>query len=404
VPEPRKPRLLVLNQYYWPGVEATAQLLTELCEALAEAAEVKVVTGVLHGHEDEPRRVVHQGVEIVRVPSTSFERSKFFARASNYVTYLTNAFVRGIRGPRPDVVICMTDPPIVADVALLVARRYRTPLVVISQDVFPEIAVQLKRLENPALMSLLRVLVRIYLRRADRLVAIGETMRKRLEEKGAPPDRVRVIPNWVDTKRLAPLGKDNDWARGMGFTDKFVVMHSGNVGHAQDLDSLVRAATFLRDLDDLVVAIIGTGARHAELVALAQLLEVDRVAFLYYQSRHVLPQSLSAADVHVVGLAPGLAGYVVPSRLYGILAVARPVIVAADDDSETAQVVQQIGCGIVVPPGRPELLARAIRDTHDGRYDLERMGRLGREWVTAEADRNVAVGRYRELLLELADI
>jgi colanic acid biosynthesis glycosyl transferase WcaI len=404
VPEPRQPRLLVLNQYYWPGVEATAQLLTELCEALAETAEVKVVTGVLHGHEDEPRRVVHKGVEIVRVPSTSFERSKFFARASNYVTYLTNAFVRGIRGPRPDVVLCMTDPPIVADIALLVARRYRTPLVVISQDVFPEIAVQLKRLENPALMSLLRVLVRIYLRRADRLVAIGETMRKRLEEKGAPPDRVRVIPNWVDTKRLAPLEKDNDWARGMGFTDKFVVMHSGNVGHAQDLDSLVRAATFLRDLDDLVVAIIGTGARHAELVALAQLLEVDRVAFLYYQSRHVLPQSLSAADVHVVGLASGLAGYVVPSRLYGILAVARPVIVAADDDSETAQVVQQIGCGIVVPPGRPELLARAIRDAHDGRYDLERMGRLGREWVTAEADRDVAVGRYRELLLELADI
>lgn len=402
MPETRRQRLLVLNQYYWPGVEATAQLLTELCEALAKEAEVKVVTGVLHGHEDEPRRTVHNGVQIVRVPSTSFERSKIFARASNYVSYLTNALVYGMRGRRPDVVLCMTDPPIVADIALVVARRYRAPLVVISQDVFPEIAVQLKRLENPALMSLLRVLVRIYLRRADRLVAIGDTMRKRLEEKGAPPERVRVIPNWVDTKRLAPLDKDNHWSRGMGFAGRFVVMHSGNVGHAQDLDSLVRAATFLRDLPDVAIAIIGTGARHAELVALAELLDVDHVRFLYYQSREVLPQSLSAADVHVVGLAPGLAGYVVPSRLYGILAVARPVIVAADDDSETAQVVQQIGCGIVVPPGRPELLARAIRDAHDGKYDLEQMGRLGREWVTAEADRDVAVGRYRELLLELA--
>ena len=330
----RKPRLLVLNQYYWPGVEATAQLLTELCEALGQEAEVKVVTGVLHGHEDEPRRLVHNGVEILRVPSTSFERSRIFARAANYVSYLTNALVYGMRGGRPDVVICMTDPPIVADVALVVARRYGAPLVVISQDVFPEIAVQLKRLENPVLMSLLRVLVRIYLRRADRLVAIGETMRRRLEEKGAPPERVRVIPNWVDTTRLTPLEKDNRWAREMGFDRRFVVMHSGNVGHAQDLDSLVRAATFLRDVDDLLIAIIGTGARHAELVALAQLLEVDRVAFLYYQSRHVLAQSLSAADVHVVGLAPGLAGYVVPSRLYGILAVARPVIVAADPESE----------------------------------------------------------------------
>jgi len=398
----RKPRLLVLNQYYWPGIEATAQLLTDLCEALAEDVDVTVVTGVLHGHEDEPRHVVRNGVEIVRVASTSFERSKLLARASNYGTYLGNALLRGLRGPRPDIVLCMTDPPVIADIALLVARRYRVPLVVISQDVFPEIAVQLKRLENPLAMRLLRSLVSLYLRRADRIVAIGETMRRRLEEKGAPADRVRVIPNWVDTERLAPRDRANEWARNVGLDKRFVVMHSGNVGHAQDLDSLVRSATFLRDLEDLWILIIGMGARHAELKSLAELLDVDQVRFLYYQSRGVLPQSLSSADVHVVGLAPGLAGYVVPSRLYGILAVARPVIVAADAESETAQVVERIGCGIVVPPGRPELLARAIRDAHDGKYDLVEMGRLGRQWVEREADRTVAVGRYRELLGELA--
>lgn len=402
MPAPTRPRLLVLNQYYWPGVEATAQLLTELCEALAEEMDIRVVTGVLHGHENEPRNLVHNGVRLSRVPSTSFERSKFAARASNYITYLGNALLRSLRGPRPDVVLCMTDPPIIADIALMVARRYRAPLVVISQDVFPEIAVQLKRLENPALMRLLRSLVSLYLRRADRVVAIGDTMKKRLEEKGARPERVRVIPNWVDTKRLRPAEDCNEWATGVGLDGKFVVMHSGNVGHAQDLDSLIRSATFLRDLDDLRIAIIGMGARHAELVALSQQLEVDQVRFLYYQSRDVLPSSLSAANVHVVGLASGLAGYVVPSRLYGILAVARPVIVAADAESETARVVEDAGCGLVVPPGRPELLARAIRDAHDGKYDLEAMGARGREWVEREADRSVAVRRYRDLLLELA--
>jgi colanic acid biosynthesis glycosyl transferase WcaI len=398
----RKPRLLVLNQYYWPGVEATAQLLTELCEALAEDLDVKVVTGQLHGQEEQPHRSVRNSVEIVRVPSTSFERSKLFARASNYATYLTSALFGGLRGRRPDVVLCMTDPPIVANIALLVARRFRVPLVVISQDVFPEIAVQLKRLENPVVMSLLRGLVGIYLRRADRIVAIGDTMRQRLEEKGAPAERMLVIPNWIDTTRLGPLDKSNHWSRSWGVDEKFVVMHSGNVGHAQDLDSLIRAGTFLRDLGDLRIFIIGTGARHAELVALSALLEVDQVQFLYYQSRAVLPQSLSAADVHVVGLAAGLAGYVVPSRLYGILAVGRPVIVAADAESETAQLVTEVGCGIVVPPGRPELLARAIRDAHDGKYDLKAMGGRGREWVEREADRSVAVRRYRDLLLELA--
>jgi colanic acid biosynthesis glycosyl transferase WcaI len=363
---------------------------------------VRVVTGVLHGHENEPRRGVQNGVEIVRVPSTSFERSKLFARASNYATYLTLALLGGLRGPKPDVVLCMTDPPIVADIALVVARRFGVPLVVISQDVFPEIAVELKRLENPAVVRALRFLVSLYLRRADRVVAIGETMRTRLEAKGARPDRLRVIPNWVDTSRLRPHRENNEWAEMGGLDDKFIVMHSGNVGHAQDLDSLVRAATFLRDLDELVLLIIGTGARHAELVALAELLEVDQVRFAYYQPRPWLPQSLSAADIHVVGLAQGLAGYVVPSRLYGILAVGRPVIAAADPESETAQVVAEIGCGIVVPPGRPDLLARAIRDAHDGKYDLDAMGARGREWVEREADRSVAMRKYRDLLFELA--
>jgi colanic acid biosynthesis glycosyl transferase WcaI len=91
----------------------------------------------------------------------------------------------------------------------------------------------------------------------------------------------------------------------------------------------------------------------------------------------------------------------VPSRFYGVLAVARPVIVAADEESETARIVREVGCGVVVPPGRPELLARTIRDAREGRFDLEEMGRRGREWVVAEADRQVALGRYRDLLREV---
>ena len=186
-------------------------------------------------------------------------------------------------------------------------------------------------------MFALQTLIRRYLRRADRIVAIGETMRARLVAKGARAERIVVIPNWVDTSALAPAPRDNPWAREHGLDRGFVVMHSGNVGYAQELDALIRAATLLRDAEDVVVAIIGGGARHDELVGLARSLDAGNVRFLPYQPRDVLSQSLSAADVHVVGLARGLAGYVVPSRLYGVLAVARPVIVAADAESETAQ-------------------------------------------------------------------
>jgi glycosyltransferase involved in cell wall biosynthesis len=397
----RRPRLLVLNQYYWPGVEATAFLLHDLCRQLADEFDVTVITGASTLPLADSGRSEQDGVEILRVPSTSYDRSHLGLRALNYVTYLGLSLAAGMRSRPPDAVLCMTDPPVIADVALAVARRFRVPLVVISQDVFPEIAVELRRLEQPALIALLRGMIRYYLRRADRVVAIGETMRDRLETKGAPGDRISVIPNWVDTSAIRPMPRDNEWARQNDLSGRFVVMHSGNVGHAQNLDALVRSATFLRDLDDLTIAIIGYGARQRELVRLAERLEVEQVRFLPYQDRSVLSLSLSTADLHVVGLARGLSGYVVPSRLYGILAAGRPVLVAAEDSSETAKLVRKLGCGIVVPPGRPEVLAAEIRAARDGRYDLDAMGALGRAYVVADADREVAAGRYRELLREL---
>ena len=148
---------------------------------------------------------------------------------------------------------------------------------------------------------------------------------------------------------------------------------------------------------------IGFGARHGEVTRLAQRLEVTgTVRFLGYQPRELLPLSLASGDLHYVGLARGLAGYVVPSRVYGILAAGRPVLVSADAESETVRLVEEAGCGLVVPPGRPELVAGVIRDVVEGRRVARRDGRAGRAWVEREADREVAFDRYRRLVAELA--
>jgi colanic acid biosynthesis glycosyl transferase WcaI len=396
-----RPRILVLNQYYWPGVEATAQLLAQLCEALARDYDVTVVTGHLHGHQlpDEEER---NGVRIVRVRSTTYERSQLHHRAANYGSYLGESIRAALRGERPDLVLCMTDPPVVGDIGLVVARRFDVPLLVISQDVFPEIAERVKRLEHPLVLGALRKLVGLYLRRADRVVAIGETMKLRLVHKGAREGRIEVIPNWVDTTEIQPHPRRNAWSAARGLDEELVVMHSGNIGHAQDLDTLVRAATFLRDLDRLRIMVIGFGARHGELTRLAQRLEVTRtVHFLDYQPREQLPLSLATGDLHYVGLARGLSGFVVPSRLYGVLAAGRPVLVSADADSEIVRIVEEVGCGIVVPAGRPELVASVIRDVAEGRLSLIGMGDLGRAWVEREADREVAFDRYRRLVADV---
>jgi glycosyltransferase involved in cell wall biosynthesis len=388
----------VLNQYYHPGVEATAHLLTELCESLSSAYSVTVITGKLHGREEEPDYEVRNAVEIVRVHSTSYDRAALHRRVANYFTYLARALRRGLLAERPDVVLCMTDPPLIGNVAYLVARRYRSPLVIVSQDVFPEIAVSLGRLRNPVLVAVLRRLIGFYLRHADRVVAIGPVMRERLVAKGARPDRVEVIPNWVDTSAVVPMPRENPWAREHDLVDRFVVMHSGNVGHAQNLDTLVEAAAELDDLVRLRVLVVGTGARFSHVTDLARRLADDRVQFLPYQPRSRLSESLSSADVHFLGLSPGLSGYIVPSRLYGILAVGRAVVAAVESDSEPGMLIQEVGCGIVVPPDRPDLVARTIRELAAGEHDLAAMGRRGREYVEANGSRERAVARYRDML------
>jgi glycosyltransferase involved in cell wall biosynthesis len=384
----RKPRLLVLNQYYWPGVEATANLLTELCEALSADYDVTVVTGAVAA--DVPARELRNGVRILRVD-----------RALNYLTYVVASTATALRAERPDVVVCMTDPPFLGAIARLIAWRHRAPLLVIAQDVFPEIAVALGRLTSPLLVRVLGVLVNASLRRADRVVVIGETMKRRIEAKGVASDRIDVIPNWGDASRTTPAPRDNEWARRHKLDGKFVVMHFGNVGHAQDLDTLIRATTLLRDLDDLLVPIIGVGARKEELVELARRLDADAVRFLPWQEYTQRSLPISAADLHVVGLARGLAGYVVPSRLYGVLAAGRPVVAAAEAESETAQLVAEVGCGIAIEPGDPLALAEVLRAAHGGAYDLAEMGRRARAFAETASDRSIAVGRYRAVLDEI---
>jgi colanic acid biosynthesis glycosyl transferase WcaI len=393
-----RPALLAFNQYYWPGNEADGRILTDLCEGLAPHWRVTVVTGAT---EDAPGgRVTRNGVTVVRVPATAFRRRRLTLRGLNYGTYFLLAGLASLRVPRPDVVLSFTNPPFAGDLAWAAARRFRAPLVAVVQDVFPETAAALGGVGGQPLLRLLGGLVGFYLRRADRVVAVGRLMAERLAAKGVPRDRISVIENWVDAEAITPVARPTRWAAQHGLAGRFVVMHSGNVGYAQDLDTLVEATALLGDLDRLSTVVVGAGPR---LEALQELAGQRRAAvrFLEYQPQEQLAEALSTADVHVVGLARGLAGYVVPSRIYGVLAAGRPVIAAVEAEAETAQLVREAGCGVVVPPAEPEALAAAIRSAYEGQYDLDAMGGRGREYAVARADRREAVERYRRLLDEV---
>jgi glycosyltransferase involved in cell wall biosynthesis len=387
-------RVCFFNRSYWPDTGATGQLLTELAEDLANVhgMEVTVVTGYPLAQTGQPLPgfETRNRVRIHRARGTTWPPRSFVTRATNYVTYFLSALRIAVGLRRIDVAVALTDPPIVGLAAL--ASRPRHGLIYFCQDIFPEVAGLLQDFRSPIVNGALERVNKFLVRRAARIVALGDTMAARLVNgKGADPAKITVIHNWADTSAIVPSDKDNAFARAHGLADRFVVLHAGNIGLSQNLDMVIEAAERLEPRSDIVFLFIGDGSRKAALQAAVAEKRLPNVRFLPFQPRDQLRWTYAASDVCLVSLKPGLAGYIVPSKLYPILAAGRPYVAAIDAMSEAASLTERHKSGVVIAPGDATALAAEItRMAADGR-ERESMG--GRARVAAELfarDRQVA--------------
>lgn len=396
-------RVVFFNRSYWPDVTATGQLLTEMAEDMVahHGCDVTVVTGYPRGSGAPPgAREVRNGVTIVRATGTTFDKRRFTGRAANYVTYFLSACVAGLRLGPADVVVAMTDPPIIGLAALLCARSRRARFVFRCCDVFPEVAVLLEDFHSVWVDRALEAIWRYLLKRADLVVALGATMRQRLLRKGADPDRTVVIEDWADCGALHPAPKDNPFSRAHQLQDRFVVMHAGNVGLSQNLNVFVDAAERLRHRGDIRFVMVGDGARRRALEAMAGSRGLDNVVFLPYQPRAQMVDSYAAADVFLVSLKPGLAGVIVPSKVYSILAAGRPYVAAVEDACELVALTRHHQCGVVIPPGDGEALAGAVQALAADPARARAMGQRARE-AGLLFDRPRMIGAFAEALRQV---
>jgi colanic acid biosynthesis glycosyl transferase WcaI len=412
-------KLAVLCPHYAPDTAPTGEVMTSIAtELVARGHELHVVTSLpwYEHHRIEPgwggRVVRHEDTawgRITRVHPFPTDKRKIPARAAAFAgfTLLSTALaLRGRPGARPDAVLAMSPPLTLGGAGWLAARRWRVPFVFNIQDVFPDVAVELGAITNPQVIRVASWLERWTYRHSDAVTVLSDDLRDNLVAKitGTVPDaydRIRVIPNFVDTDRIQPADPEaGAYRREHGLEGRRVVMYAGNVGLSQSLDLVIDAARKLADRSDVVFVINGGGSGRAALREAA--VGLDNVRFVDFQPKERLPEVLAAGDIHLVPLRRGLARSSVPSKTYSILAAGRPVLASVDEGTEVARVVTDAGAGLAVPPDDPGAFTNALITLLDEPERAAAMGRAGRAFVERWASPAAVAERYEALFEELA--
>ena len=397
-------RVLLLNQTFFPDVAATAQHAHDLgLYLVGEGHEVAVVTSRSRYGErgaSLPVRETVDGIEIHRVGFSLFGKTSLLARSFDFLLFYVLAAFKSLRVARPDVVVPFTTPPFIALVGYLMKRFRGCGFVYWLMDLYPDVVIGCGMMKPDGLTA--RALERIHrscLRRADKIVVLGRCMRRRVMDKGIDGGRLKLIRPWADSDEVRPIpGERNPYRREWSLGDAFVVMHSGNLGLGHDVETMCEAMRELRDRDDIRFVIVGGGQRKLEVERFVERHGLRNVTLRPYQPRARLDELLSLGDLHVISLADPLVGVMVPSKLFGILAAARPAVFVGHPDSEIGRVLLEEECGFNVRCGDSDGFARAVRELAADPALTAAMGSRARESLRRKYDRVLACAEWQQVL------
>lgn len=390
-------RILVLTINYWPEQTGIGAVVTRRCEYLASVGhEVTACTAMPYypewriypGYTGKPFvREVRNGVTILRswiwVPKKLSSAKRIVFEG----TFLAGSLLRAAQSNKPELLLVVSPPLGLGISAVLLSRLWKIPYVFDVEDLQPDAAADLRMLRGPVLPVLYRLEAMAY-RNAALISTVTEGMRQRIVGKGMPEDKVVVVPPPADTS-LFEVGTEingHEFRRKHGLEDKFLVVHSGNMGVKQGLDVVLDAALQLKGQRDFVFLLAGDGSKKAHLQERAAMMGLRNVRFLPLQEQPEFLQMLAATDMALIVQQSTVSDIVFPSKTVTLLSAARPVVASVSANSEIGRVILQSRGGVVTTPEKVEELASAIQDLYGDHGKRRFMGKSGRQYALQHWD------------------
>jgi glycosyltransferase involved in cell wall biosynthesis len=403
--EKELPRLWIVTELYYPEETSTGYYLTRIAEGVTDDFEVKVLCGQPNYSargKRSPKREIHKEVEIQRAWGTTLDKNVIIYRLVNMLTLSFGIFFKALVNFRKDdrVMVVTTPPslPFVTALAALVRGASYVPLI---HDNYPEILVAVgKTTEDSLFVRFVDFFNRLLYKYARKIIVVGRDMRDLVKKKTHGLETIiEYIPNWAELEQVEPSKREeNKLLKELGVANKFVFLYAGNMGHPNDLESIVYCADRLKMGGEFHFIFLGAGVKKKWLEREVAAKNINNVTILESRPRSEQNVFLNACDVALVSLVKKMRGVSMPSRTYNIMAVGKPILALTEDDSELARVVKEDQIGWIVPPDEPEKLLQIIQQIRQCQDEIPAMEKRSRNSALEKYSLEGAIDKYRDCL------
>ncbi|MFH8038722.1 MAG: glycosyltransferase family 4 protein [Candidatus Aenigmatarchaeota archaeon] len=419
----KKDILFIVHMFY-PETASTGQLMTELCLELNKKNEFNIsviATSSSYSSSfknDSKLNVKNKtllyelvdlnGIKIYRTRDMRYDKKNKFKRIMHIVTYFVSALIIALFVVRKvDLVFSISQPPIIGGLlGKLVKKIKKVKFIYNIQDFNPEQSEVVKYTKNKFINDIARHIDIGSCRKADKVILVGRDMLE-YYKKRCNLDNAVVINNWCDDERLHPLDDagelktlDEYYAKLGIDKEKIIIGYSGNIGLYYDLENIIKAVELFKHYEGTEFVFIGDGALKDYLVEFCKERGISNVKFYNYFKKDELLYTLNIPTIHIVSNKKGIKGISVPSKIYAILAIGKPIIGVLEKGSEARIIIEEANCGICVEPGNYREIAKCFEFVIDNQELLSQWGKNAREYYVKNFSKKKSIEMYFGVIKE----
>lgn len=406
----RKKRVLIHSLIFNPDGVSTAYLFGDIALALQKAGfDVKVLTTTPHYNivesqiKKQPlnwklwgflKKSDFNGIEVYHVPQKKFKST--ILRLFGFVYWHIVSFFTALFIKKIDVILSPSPPLTIGLLNIGIGKIKGAKVIYNVQEVYPDILGK----KDGIILSVLRKMEHYIYDRSDGITTIDRVFEDTIKDRFKDPSKLKVIPNFVDTDIYRPLKSWNNIDKKLFIeNDHLKVLYAGNIGMAQDWDTLIELAkeTLGRPIDYYV---IGEGVMKDYLEENVKIKKLNNIHIHPYQSRELMPEIIAFSDIQFIFMEPQIAAQGFPSKVYTIMACGKPLIVCSPKHSPIINFLSDVNCAKLVTKDNVRDKVAEIDQWFQeiDKKKLKEMGRRGLEVIVGKYSKDVVTKEYVELI------